>query len=98
MEHQIRARLPRRSKYNPKQVAASEIVFHTATADYLPSAEAVIAGINKRAKKQPTHDLHPHKRRKPASRRKCRSLKKRQNLLDERPEQIDALPDTAPHR
>ena len=33
-----------------KYTAANDIVFHTATADDLPSAQAVLDGVNRRAK------------------------------------------------
>ncbi|ODM15522.1 hypothetical protein SI65_09125 [Aspergillus cristatus] len=81
-----------------KQVAASDIVIHTATADHLPSAEAVIAGINKRAKNnQPTIYIHTSGASLLAD-ESAGALKSDKIFDDERPEQIDALPDTAPHR
>jgi hypothetical protein len=32
-----------------KLAAESDVVFHTATADHLPSAEAILAGVKQRA-------------------------------------------------
>lgn len=81
-----------------KQVAASDIVFHTATADHLPSAEAVIAGINQRARNN-QHTIYIHTSGASLLADESAGAFKSDNVFDdERPELIDALPDTAPHR
>ncbi|EYE93121.1 NAD(P)-binding protein [Aspergillus ruber CBS 135680] len=81
-----------------KQVVASDIVFHTATADHLPSAEAVIAGINQRARNN-QHTIYIHTSGASLLADESAGAFKSDNVFDdERPEQIDALPDTAPHR
>lgn len=42
-----------------RQVAASDIVFYTATADHLPSVEAILDGIRRRARRgQQTIYIH----------------------------------------
>lgn len=81
-----------------KQVAVSDIVFHTATADHLPSAEAVLAGVKQRASHgQQTIYIHTSGASL-LSDQSAGSFKSDQIFDDEKPEDIDAVPDTAPHR
>lgn len=81
-----------------KHTVASDIVLHTATADHLPSVEAVIAGIEQRASQgKPTIFVH-------TSGTSCLSDDAKGNYKgdkifhDDKPQEIDALPDSASHR
>ena len=81
-----------------EQVAVSDIVFHTATADHLPSAQAVLAGIKQRAS-QGKQTIYIHTSGTSLlSDDSAGSFKNDKIFDDEKPEDIDALPDTAPHR
>ena len=81
-----------------KQVAVTDIVFHTATADHLPSAQAVLDGIKQRASHgQQTIYIHTSGTSL-LSDDSAGSFKGDKIFDDEKPEDIDALPDTAPHR
>lgn len=81
-----------------KQVAASDIVIHTATADHLPSVEAVLAGIKQRASNgQQTIYIHTSGTSL-LSDGSAGAYKSDKVFDDAKPEDIDALPDTAPHR
>lgn len=80
------------------QAAAHDIIIHTATADHLPSVEAVIAGVERRAQEgKKTIFIHTSG---------CSVLdddakgeyKSDKVYYDDKPEDIDALPDTAAHR
>lgn len=81
-----------------KHVASHDIVFHTATSDHLPSALAVIAGIKRRAANgQKTIYIHTSGAGLLADDSAGDRLT---NVIfdDEKPEGIDALPDSAHHR
>ena len=78
--------------------AESDIVIHTATADDKPSAEAVLDGVSKRAAAgKGTIYIHTSG---------CSEIVDESHgtyvsdtiYEDDKPEKIDALPDTAPHR
>jgi nucleoside-diphosphate-sugar epimerase len=78
--------------------AAADIVFHTATADHLPSAVSVLDGIAERAKAgKSTIYIHTSG---------CSAITDGSNgdhvsgmvYEDDKPEQIDSLADDAPHR
>ncbi|KAK4942746.1 hypothetical protein LTR10_017506 [Elasticomyces elasticus] len=81
-----------------KQTIASDIVFHIATADDLPSVQAVIEGVKSRAQAgKPTIYIHTSGTSligdKSAGQYKADKI-----FSDNHPQDIDALPDTAPHR
>jgi nucleoside-diphosphate-sugar epimerase len=77
---------------------ASDIVIHTATADDLPSVEAVLAGIEQRAAQgKGTVFIHTSGTSLLADDAVGNATSER-IFSDERPEEIDALPDSAPHR
>ncbi|KAF7550745.1 hypothetical protein G7Z17_g5508 [Cylindrodendrum hubeiense] len=81
-----------------QQVAKSDIVFHTATADHLLSAQAVLAGIKQRADKgQQTIYIHTSGASLLGD-DSAGAFLSDVVFDDEKPEGIDALPDTAPHR
>lgn len=80
------------------QVAVSDIVFHTATADHLPSVQAVIEGIKQREKKGlETIYIHTSGASLLGD-NSAGNYKSDAVYDDENPAQIDALPDSAPHR
>jgi nucleoside-diphosphate-sugar epimerase len=81
-----------------KQTIKSDIVFHTATSDHIESVKAVIAGIEQRAEKGlSTIFIHTSG---------CSFLSDNSNgeymsniiYSDKRPDDMDALPDSASHR
>lgn len=80
---------------------ASDVVFHLATADHLKSAEAILTGVNERAANG-LSTIYLHQ-----SGASCLSDARNgvpvDNLnekvySDEKPEELDALPATAPHK
>jgi nucleoside-diphosphate-sugar epimerase len=81
-----------------KQVAQSDIVIHTATADHLPSVQSVIEGVENRAKAgKSTIYIHTSG----ASLLGDESAGEYVHdkiFYDDKPEDIDALPESAPHR
>lgn len=80
------------------QVALSDIVFHTATADHLPSAQAVIDGVRQREQKGlSTIYIHTSGASLLAD-NAAGNFRSDVIFDDENPSQIDALPDSAPHR
>lgn len=80
------------------QVAASDIVIHTATADDLPSVEAVLDGIRQRAA-QGLKTIYIHTSGcSVLSDHADGNYKSEMIYNDEDPAKIDALPDSAPHR
>ncbi|KAJ5292109.1 hypothetical protein N7478_001360 [Penicillium angulare] len=81
-----------------KQVVVSDIVFHTATADHLPSVQAVLEGIRERdSKGLETIYIHTSGASLLAD-TAAGNYKSNVIFDDENPAQIDALPDSAPHR
>ncbi|KAK5214174.1 hypothetical protein LTR41_000366 [Exophiala xenobiotica] len=81
-----------------QQTIASDIVFHTATADDLPSVEAVLEGIKARAKDgKQTIYIHTSGTSLMSDDSKGQ-FKGEKIYSDDKPEDIDALPDTASHR
>lgn len=80
------------------QTVASDIVIHTATADHLPSVEAVITGIEQRASQgKSTIFIHTSGTSLLSDEAKG-DYKGDKIYYDDKPEDIDALPDTASHR
>ncbi|EXJ95037.1 hypothetical protein A1O1_00155 [Capronia coronata CBS 617.96] len=80
------------------QAAAHDIIFHTATADHVPSVEAVIAGIEARAK-QGKKTIYIHTSGTSLLGDDSKGEYKSDKIFyDDKPEDIDALPDTAAHR
>ncbi|KAK5400783.1 hypothetical protein LTR06_011243 [Exophiala xenobiotica] len=81
-----------------QHVVEHPTVIHTATADDLPSVEAVIDGIRKRANSGKS-TIYIHTSGASLITDNCVGrLKSDQVYDDEKPEEIDALPDSAPHR
>ncbi len=81
-----------------QQVEQADIVIHTATADDLPSVEAVLAGVEARAKAgKPTIYIHTSGASLIGDESSA-NFKSDKIFHDDRPEEIDALPDSAPHR
>ncbi|KAL4744933.1 hypothetical protein BDW72DRAFT_208624 [Aspergillus terricola var. indicus] len=81
-----------------KQTAASDIVIHTATADDLPSVQAILEGIRQRAQSgQQTIYIHTSGASLIGDNAEG-SYKNSFVFDDDEPESIDALPDTAAHR
>ncbi|EPY53033.1 NAD dependent epimerase/dehydratase [Schizosaccharomyces cryophilus OY26] len=81
-----------------KQVSVSDIVFHTATADHLPSAEAVLDGLEERAKNNLQTIYINTSGTSILSDNSAGAFKSDMVFEDDKPEGIDALPDSAPHR
>jgi nucleoside-diphosphate-sugar epimerase len=80
------------------QVAVSDIVLHTATADHLPSVQAVIDGVKQREKKG-LQTIYIHTSGASLIGDNSEGNYKSDTVFDdENPAQIDALPDSAPHR
>jgi nucleoside-diphosphate-sugar epimerase len=80
------------------QTVASDIVIHTATADHLPSVEAVIAGVEQRASQgKSTIFIHTSGTSLLSDDAKG-NYKGDKIFYDDKPEDIDALPDSASHR
>ncbi|KAJ9608122.1 hypothetical protein H2200_007110 [Cladophialophora chaetospira] len=81
-----------------KQTIDSDIVIHTATADHLASVEAVIAGIGQRAS-QDKHTLFIHTSGTSLLSDDAKGNYPSDKIFhDDKPEEIDALPDSASHR
>jgi len=81
-----------------EQVARSDIVIHTASADHLPSVESVIQGVEDRAKAgQNTVYIHTSGASLLGDQSAGEYVSDK-IFYDDKPEDIDALPDSAPHR
>jgi nucleoside-diphosphate-sugar epimerase len=81
-----------------EQVEASDIVFHTATADDLPSVEAVLDGISKRASKDKT-TIYIHTSGTSFLSDESKSAYKGDIIYsDKKPEDLDARPNSSSHR
>lgn len=81
-----------------KQTAASDIIIHTATADDLPSVQAVIKGIRQRAD-QGLKTIYIHTSGTSLLSDQSKGQYKSETIFhDSTPDEIDALPDSAPHR
>jgi nucleoside-diphosphate-sugar epimerase len=81
-----------------KQVEASDIVFHTATADDLPSVEAILAGISKRAA-QDEETIYIHTSGTSFLSDESKSAYTSDVVYsDNKPEGLDARPDSSSHR
>ncbi|KAJ9642734.1 hypothetical protein H2204_002382 [Knufia peltigerae] len=80
------------------QTIASDIVFHTATADHPPSVEAVLKGVRARAdQRKQTIFIHTSGTSLLGDDSKGQ-YKGEKVFSDDSPQDIDALPDTASHR
>lgn len=80
------------------QTFHSDIVIHCATADHLPSVEAVLAGLEKRASEgKTTTYIHTSGTGVLGDNSKG-DFKSEKIYHDDKPEDINALPDSAPHR
>lgn len=81
-----------------KHVAENDIVFHTATADHLLSAQAVLDGVSARAAKgQSTIYIHTSGTSLLDDKSKG-AFRTDKVYYDDKPEEIDSLSDDAPHR
>ncbi|KAI9697468.1 MAG: hypothetical protein M1820_007803 [Bogoriella megaspora] len=81
-----------------EQSAKHSIVIHTATADHLPSVEAVLDGIKQRAKNgEKTIFIHTSGT-SVLNDNANGEFKSDKIFYDNKPEEIDALSDNAPHR
>ncbi|KAL9108759.1 MAG: hypothetical protein Q9227_006555 [Pyrenula ochraceoflavens] len=81
-----------------EHVIKNDIVFHTATADHLPSAEAVLDGVQARAAKG-LSTIFIHTSGTSVLDDGSKSEFKTEKVYnDSDPKQIDSLPDDAPHR
>ncbi|KAJ5781318.1 Phosphatidylethanolamine-binding protein PEBP [Penicillium paradoxum] len=81
-----------------EQVTINDIIFHTATADHLPSVQAIIDGIRQRAA-QGLETIYIHNSGASLLSDTANGAYKSETIFDdENPEQIDALPDSASHR
>ncbi|KAL6241786.1 hypothetical protein RBB50_011319 [Rhinocladiella similis] len=81
-----------------QHTVTSPIVVHAATADHLPSVEAVIEGIRERAAKGlQTIFIHTSGTSELVDNSKG-MYKSDKIYSDERPEEVDTVPDSAPHR
>ncbi|KAJ5334388.1 Phosphatidylethanolamine-binding protein PEBP [Penicillium brevicompactum] len=80
------------------QVAVSDIVFHTATADHLPSVEAILDGVRQRAQ-MGLETIYIHNSGASLIADSSAGEYENEAVFDDlNPSQIDALPDSAPHR
>jgi nucleoside-diphosphate-sugar epimerase len=81
-----------------QQALKSDVIIHTATADHLPSVEAVLQGIEERTHLgQRTIYIHTSGASLLAD-DSAGEYKGDKVYHDDKPEEIDALPDSAPHR
>lgn len=81
-----------------KQTALSDIVIHTATADDMPSVKAVIDGIRERVS-QGAKTIYIHTSGTSFLSDDSKSEYKSEKIYqDDKPEDLDALPDSASHR
>jgi len=80
------------------QTLEHDIVFHTATADHQPSAEAICAGIAERAK-QGKSTIYIHTSGTSVLDDNAKGAFRGDKIFyDDKREDIDALPESAPHR
>ncbi|KAK4864686.1 hypothetical protein LT330_009681 [Penicillium expansum] len=80
------------------QVAVSDIVIHTATADHLPSVQAIIDGIRQRAA-QGLKTIYIHNSGATLLSDNAQGEYKSDTIFDdEQPGEIDVLPDSSSHR
>ena len=81
-----------------EHVTQSDIVIHTATADHLPSVEAIIDGLKKRASKGETTIFIHTSGASVLDDRSIGNVKSDKIYYDNERAEIEALPDDAPHR
>ncbi|CAI7600238.1 unnamed protein product [Penicillium bialowiezense] len=80
------------------QVAISDIVFHTATADHLPSVEAILDGVRQRTQ-MGLETIYIHNSGASLIADSSAGEYENETVFDDQnPSQIDSLPDSAPHR
>lgn len=81
-----------------KQTEASDIVLHTATADDMPSVKAVLHGIRQRAARN-LKTTYIHTSGTSFLSDNSKSAYRSETIFhDDKPEDLDALPDSASHR
>lgn len=81
-----------------EHVQNSDIVFHTATADHLPSVEVILAGIEERAKEgKPTIYIHTSGT-SVLDDNAVGAFKSDKIFHDDLQVETDSVPDDAPHR
>ncbi|KAI9660409.1 MAG: hypothetical protein M1821_009759 [Bathelium mastoideum] len=81
-----------------EHTARNDITIHTATADHLPSVEAVIAGIKQRTQNGQSATFIHTSGTSVLSDGAGGEFKGDKIYYDDKPEEIDALDDNAPHR
>jgi nucleoside-diphosphate-sugar epimerase len=82
-----------------RQTSLSDIVIHTATADDLASVEAVIKGITQRAQSGRTPPIYIHTSGASLLGDDSKGMFASEKIYeDDKPEDIDAISDDAPHR
>lgn len=81
-----------------KQTAEHDIVFHTATADHVPSAVAILDGVKQRASKG-LNTIYIHTSGTSVLDDGAKGGEKSEKIYhDDKREEIDSVPDSAPHR
>ncbi|KAF2120996.1 hypothetical protein BDV96DRAFT_566098 [Lophiotrema nucula] len=81
-----------------KQSSESDIIIHTATADHRPSVESVVQGIEERAKVGKSTIFIHTSGTSLLTDNAAGAYASDKIFYDDKPEDIDALPDSAPHR
>lgn len=81
-----------------KYTAESDITIHTATADHLPSAKAILDGVKQRAAKGEMSIYIHTSGTSLLDDNALGEFEGSKIYYDNKPEQIDALPENAPHR
>jgi len=81
-----------------KHTIDHDIIFHTATADHMPSAVAILDGIKQRAS-QGLSTIYIHTSGTSVLNDNAKGGQKSDKVYhDEKREEIDSVPDSAPHR
>jgi nucleoside-diphosphate-sugar epimerase len=87
------------AKVITEEVEKVDVVIHTATADHRPSVEAVLAGVEARARDGGKPTIYIHTSGTSLLGDDAAGDRKGGKVYhDDRPEEVDALPDSAPHR
>ena len=81
-----------------EQVSQHDIIFHTATADHLPSVAAVLDGLKARKGKGETSIFIHTSGTSVLDDKSAGAFKTDKVYRDDRPEEIDSVPVDAPHR
>jgi nucleoside-diphosphate-sugar epimerase len=81
-----------------KQSSVSDVVIHTATADHLPSAEAILRGVQQRAEKGQQAIYIHNSGAGVLSDGAAGRFKTDKVFSDDSRDDVDSVPDTNPHR